>query len=465
MSPDPRPEAVEFDPGSGDIPPSLGPILADPDTPILLLVAATADEASARAAIALADARARDGHETVLADGGLEKPRLHSLLDVPNLEGLSDLFLFGASVRHLTVRPDTRAFEFVSAGGYAPEPEEVLAGRRWERLAREFEASRSLLMVYVPADAPGLAELSRHAGKAVVIGAGKEATRAARSLAASCEVLATISPADAMAPGRLAALGGEADPETATIFDRADLEEPLVFRSERKRRSAMPLLLVLLLAALGAGAWYAYQTYFSGDVAPAPAQAAVPADVQTPEPDPGPPPTAIETPIPVSVAIEAHQDLETARQRVAALDRAEPGIDFYLAPVTASGNLYYRLLAGPVADQAAGRALMQRLVDEGHKTAMTDWDVRPSGLAFRLGEFGDEAQAGARVEALATRGIPAYVVRIRYDGGPDRYRVYGGAYQNEAEAEVMRGMLEEAGLEAELVERTGEPITVNGDEG
>jgi hypothetical protein len=158
------------------------------------------------------------------------------------------------------------------------------------------------------------------------------------------------------------------------------------------------------------------------------------------------------------VAVEAHQDLTEALDRVAALRRAEPRIDFYLSPVAVSGGIYYRLLAGPVADAEAGTALLQRLVDAGHKTAFDSWAVRPTGYAFLLGEYDSVALAERRVGELGGVQIPAYVVRVRYQPGPHRYRVYGGAFETSAEAEVMKQMLEEADVAAELVPRTGEPI-------
>jgi hypothetical protein len=50
------------------------------------------------------------------------------------------------------------------------------------------------------------------------------------------------------------------------------------------------------------------------------------------------------------------------------------------------------------------------------------------------------------------------VVTVRYDPGQPRYRVYGGAFETAVEAEVMKEILENADLEAQLVTRTGEPV-------
>lgn len=447
-----RPEATPFEPGSGVLPLALEAVLTDSDNPILLLVAPDTGDAAARAAIGLAEARASAGHATVLADAGVRDPRLHELLDVNNLEGLADVFLFGASLEHVRVRPETRHFDFIPMGAYVPEPGAVLESSRWAAIQDTLRSDGARLLLFVPADTPGLRGLSERVGEAVLIGDARSVERSAARLAASCEVVAVVEPVSAMAPDRLAAEAGAAeDPETATIFDALDLTEPVVFRSDRKsRRGPAPLLLILLLAALAAAAWLAYQEYRTTP-APPPAEPAPAAA----EPVRGEP---VETPIPISVAVEAHQDLASAQERLNALRAASPGIRFYLAPVAVREVLYHRLLAGPVEDRAAGEALMERLVAAGYKTASDPWAVRPTELAFHLGEFDSREAAGRRIAALAEQGIPAYVVPIAYDPGPDHYRVYGGAYESESEAAVMREMLNEAGVQARLVSRTGRPI-------
>lgn len=452
MSPEARPSAVPFDPGSSELPPGLGPVLADPDTPILLLVAAEADDGAARLAIGLAESRAREGRETVLADADLDAPRLHRLLDVSNLEGLVDVFLFGASLPRVSVRPQTHSFEFAPAGAYAPDPAEVLQSARWDRIAEDVAAADAVLFVFVPAAAAGVRELSRRVGSAVVLGDDRSAERAAARLDPSCRIIAVVQRPDRIAPEKLAAQAGPASAGAATIFDGPELTEPVVIRAQKRERRTSPLLPVLLVLMFAAAGWLGYQEFFaarSGDrVAMDPVAAA----------DVAPPRGALmETPLPFSVAVEVHQDLAAATDRVRRLSEAEPGVSFQLAPVSVNGVLYYRLLAGSLPDREAGEALMQRLVDAGHKSGMDDWAVRPTTHAFDLGEYETETAARARVDALATDGIPAYSVPQRYETGQLEYRVYGGAYVNEAEAAVMEQLLENAGEEVRLVERTGEP--------
>jgi hypothetical protein len=123
-----------------------------------------------------------------------------------------------------------------------------------------------------------------------------------------------------------------------------------------------------------------------------------------------------------------------------------------------SGGVYYRLLAGPVADAETGQLCCSSWWTPGTRPPSTAGPSAPPSTRSVSGEYDTQAQARVRVDELAAAQIPAYVVRIRYDPGAPRYRVYGGAFETTAEAEVMRQMLEEAEVEAELVPETGEPI-------
>jgi hypothetical protein len=471
MSPEAWPEPVPFDPEAGTLPPALDSALADPDPAILLLVAPGPDDAVARAAIGLAEARSRRGLRTVLADASTGRPALHRHLGVQNLEGLADLFLFGASLEHVRVRPEGRRFDFIPPGAYAPDPAAVLSSDRWARVRRELEDEGARMLLVVPADAPGLGILSQRLGEVVLIGDAEAADGILPRLHRTCRVAAVITPTPPPEPAAIAAEGPgepEMEPNASTAIEpeaqaEPDLSEPAVFRTHRRgTRRVSPVLLVLLAAALLVVAWLVYRTAGASSATPSPAPAQEAA--QEPAREATPAPTEpirrgpIETPLEIAVQVEAHQDQALAEQRVALLRAAEPDLNFYVAPISAQGVVYYRVLAGPVEDPEAGERVMERLVEAGHKSAMDDWAVRPSGLAFLLGEFDTRGAARARMRDLGERGVPAYVIPLHFEEGPPRYRVWGGGFQYEREAEVMRGMLEDAGVEAPLVARTGAPI-------
>ena len=456
MSPESRPEATPFDPGSTELPPALGPALSDPDIQILLIVAPDSGDPAARTAIGLAEAAAAAGPGTVvLADAGFGDARIHRMLDVPNLEGLADIFEFGASVGRVSTRPDTRAFEFIPTGPYVPDAEGIMRSDRWDTVAHELEAESATMLLFVPATVPGLAAFSERVGRAIVVGDPMSVDRTAGALDPSCEVLAVLEPAGPMALARLAAEAGEPGEVDATIFDDPNLTEPVIFRTADEERGISPRLWVLMILAVALGGWVAWDTF--SDDAPQPAPVAVETEPTAP---PAPAPEPVETPVGYSVAVEAHQDLATARERLARLEGAEPELGFYLAPVSVNGSLYYRVLSGPVADQESAMALQRELVDAGLKTAVDSWAVRPTTYAFLLGEFEDPARAERRIDGLRELGIPAYITPIDYEPGDVRYRVYGGAFESETAAEVMAQMLADARIDAPLVERVGIAVEV-----
>src|SRR5690606_32598056 len=88
------PPATVFDPAEGSV---SAPDLAPTDTVVLLLAAADDPAWAADAAIALGTAWAASGRRVVLADLHLESPSLHERLGAENLEGVVDVFLYGAS--------------------------------------------------------------------------------------------------------------------------------------------------------------------------------------------------------------------------------------------------------------------------------------------------------------------------------------------------------------------------------
>lgn len=453
MTPEERPDAPVFDPASAGIPPNMGTDLLEPSGPILLIVAADNSVAARRTAVAMATARASAGRPTVLGDAAVADPRLHQLLDVDNVEGLADVFLFGASLEHVRRGLDHHPFDFVSTGAYVPEPRAVLDSPRWEGIADEVRASDSLLLLFVPASTPGVGPLSRRVPRAVIVGDEPGVERVKERLDRSCEVLSVVHPPEwalEAAARKGEAVGGAASEERA-------LSEPPVFRPERRKRPLVsPLLLIALLVALAAGGWFVYEEYVAEQPASLAAGTAGPAAPPVAERG-----EAVETPVPISVVIEVHPEWQDALARVRTVRQQQPELTFFLAPAATADTVpYYRLFAGPVETREAGAALMQQLVEQEIKTAFDTWAIQPTDLAFHLGEYDTRREAEARLRALEQQQVPAYIVPIPHPPGPPRYRVYGGGYRDEGEARVMRDMLEQAGIEAELEPRTGQPLAV-----
>jgi hypothetical protein len=508
---------------------------------------------AATAAIALAD-RAAAARSCVLLDLTFDGGELHAPLNTESLEGVADIFLYGASLKHVVQRPAGHRFEFAPAGLPA-DYEMVLTHRRWHRLLGEFQSSAILMLAYVPADAAGLPELARRIGRVIVLGDGHDVDAIAERLAADVECLAVLSPPEsaAVAPNTTnltellpapSAINGQPDvapaeraqraaspssperaheanepathSEAASIHRRSPdqdfesirlprdaarealiaemrvrqrsaritpqpppmpLEPPAAFgpaataegvparmplgpvqpsisepsfvvvqpRPRPRRRRGLYIAIVLaVLAAAAAAAWIYYTRYLL------PINAELPPAVVPP-----PPLSSRVVPLPYSVAVEAHQGLSLANERVKALRQEEPELAFYVAPVLLDSVLYYRVMAGPVADSAEASALLRRLLENGHKTGATPWDVRQSPLAFVLGEYVSRGEAEAREVELSALSIPTYVIEVSAVDGQRRFRVYAGAYAGFAEADLMRRMLRGEGLPDSLVQRVG----------
>jgi hypothetical protein len=119
--------------------------------------------------------------------------------------------------------------------------------------------------------------------------------------------------------------------------------------------------------------------------------------------------------------------------------------------------VWYRLLAGPGEDPQELLALRDRMAARGSRGA-SNWLVREAGLAYLIDEPARLSDAEARVALLAEQGIPAHVLRHPSAQGPDRFRVYAGAFADSAEAAYLGRVLRDAapGLrDVPLVERRG----------
>src|SRR6185369_7011423 len=223
-------------------------------------------------------------------------------------------------------------------------------------------------------------------------------------------------------------------------------------REPDKNRTVLYWLLSLaVVAALVVGAWLVFQQRTQSGATQPPVSSGQPSEVLPA------PPAAVGPAVPLlySVAIEAHQQLPLALERVKALRDEEPQLSFYIAPTVANNVMYYQVMAGPVADSASAGALLLRLLEKGHKTGAQPGEVRRANLAFLLGDYETRAAADAQEQAAEVVGIPAYVIEVPQAAGDSHFRVYAGAFASVAEAGVMKQMLQSVDLKDTLVQRVG----------
>lgn len=164
------PQPTFFDPAFERLPAAAA---FDPDRPgpVLVLFDPRADRAwVADAAIALATGWYAAGRRTVLADVSIEDPILHERVGVPNLDGVVDLFLYGASLARSARPVPGRGFLLITAGTYTPEPESIFRHPRWGKIVDGFREAQASLLLFTPLDAPGLPALAQWSDDVVLLG-------------------------------------------------------------------------------------------------------------------------------------------------------------------------------------------------------------------------------------------------------------------------------------------------------
>jgi hypothetical protein len=175
--------------------------------PGLLLLAADVERGGA-VAVDVAAALAGAGHRIVLCDLSLSEPALHRVLGLPNDEGMTDLFEFGASLRRVTTPVPDGGFFFAPAGVGVSDPERIAGHPRWDRLLAGARDAGATLLLYAPAHLPGVDRMARRVGAAAVIGPEAAADAVAEGLPEGCSLVDRI-PAGRAAE-EAAAAGGAA---------------------------------------------------------------------------------------------------------------------------------------------------------------------------------------------------------------------------------------------------------------
>jgi hypothetical protein len=458
--------AVRFDPAVDPLPEALAWHPGYTGPAVLLLAGAGDTDWSADAAVALATAWAHSGQRVVLADLHLEDPVLHERVGLPNRDGAVDLCLYGASLSRSAHAIPAAGFHLIPAGTYTADAGAVYGHQRWQKIVAGFRDAQAWLLVYVPADTPHLRELAAWVTDAILLGTPGPRNTADPVLPTGLGVRAVAEPPEGAAPPAesYAAEPPAPQPTPAVVIPppvsrpdptplRRALEEP-VDEGEPRRRW-WPLLLVLVALVVIAG-FAALIFSRAGNLnrasvadAPPPVQAAVPV-AATPAP--------AGSPLPYTVFVTAYQTYDAARRQLEVEQGRFPQTTFYISPEPEQGIVYYKVFAGSLPDTGSATQLRDQLVDTGaidrNDVAATSSLIKFSPLSFDLGEFPSRRGAESRADSLAGQGIPAYPVAVPSSGG-ERWRVYGGAFADSANAEFMRDLLARAGLDATLVQRVG----------
>jgi cell division septation protein DedD len=533
------PDAVSFDPTSGVASPAFEESLRSwAATPVVLLAVGPLAQRggwAADAAILLADTLAASGERVVLADLSLDRPELHELVGTENIEGLTDVFLFGASLEHVTLKLPAHAFELVPAAPFTPDAEEILTHRRWSMVFEEFAASKTRLILYLPITIDGTGALSDRVGHTVVLADRWEAESVRAALSSDADIMGFFAPPQsaerdeemvappAPAPVSEPLVGGgriaDRDFEKIRIpkdgarealiadlrsrqrralMDPAPPAQPLpeevdvvrakpvvtprigfptvqpgiseptfastVRTAKPRPRRVLPALVVVLLVSSAAATWHYWgRTFLENRRAGAVANGGNDETVNGGRGNsPGSPALRVTEPplpagrvLPYSVAMAGYQLLDQAQERVEQLRRDAPTMQFYIAPTVVQGQLFYRVLAGPLPDSSTAAAVRDTLMARRIKVFSSSSDLLETPYAYLIGSFERRVDAVAKAAEAANKGIPTYIVPVGLPGGNTQYRLYAGAYTGPGDADFLRSILEAASLPDTLVERTG----------
>jgi len=149
------------------------------DEPIRSLTIGSAVPADGKSTVAvhLAQAAAAMGQRVLLVDADLRRPQVHSVLDLPNVRGLSNVISTDLDPNELIqqLTRDENLF-ILTSGQIPPDPTKLLSSRKMQHLVAQFEENFDLVIYDTP-PLLGLADsslLSAHTdGIVLVVGLGR----------------------------------------------------------------------------------------------------------------------------------------------------------------------------------------------------------------------------------------------------------------------------------------------------
>ena len=420
---------------------------------VIVLVGSAGDPEAARSAVEAAARLGASRDHVLLAS--LEGPRgsLDEVLGVTGGSGLSSVLRGTSAIPDIAVPGPGDAFVYLPHGSDPAPATELMRLPRLRALAERLRASGGTLLLYLPAD--GILEDDADFVDAVA----RLAPRETHELTPDPE---------------------ESDPEPSEVTDPAPMTARLREAAQRppreeqsgqwrrhQARRGFPVVRValglLVVLALPAGWWILSQSLVSraqpsrspdateaatdGSASPAAAAGQRNSRQNWDEA------IASAPELPFSVLLASYASWRDALERRDELQSAGSRL-YFIAPTPLGGALYYRVFAGATATADSAAALMEELVRLGRKETVSEWDIRPVGLAFALGVYPSRVEAEAFEDRLAEQRIPAYIVPVAA-AGDSAFQVYAGGFESRSAAEALGAQLEDAGWEADLLPRRG----------
>lgn len=168
-----------FDPSAGDVPETLRQALIPPDDGGQVVTVAAAPDLqeegwSARAAVRLAELCSDTAPRVLLVDLDLDSPSLARELGVPVGEGITDVFLYGASVQRVSQAVREGAFLLASTGTVAADPAVVLGDPGWAPMLKAYAGSGATVLLYARLGMDGAESVLEWADRVVFLGGAED---------------------------------------------------------------------------------------------------------------------------------------------------------------------------------------------------------------------------------------------------------------------------------------------------
>ena len=458
---------------------------------VVALIPATDDlEWAASAAWMIAKAAAKEKPRVALIDLALTNPVLDAEALHPSTEGIVDAFLYDTSLTSVAHPQDVPGLHYVGVGTLPPNPVDVWAHPRWEKLARGFAHQGALLLVFIPPSAIPSMTLKPDGMLVMSTSGWDPAGGMFREITEWWEqgvaLLSVVSGAKRRPSQAQEALEGGPPPPHYHVFQKVEPPEgatttgetpvgvpvgvgsggippssrptprfTAVNVSSRGWRAGTSRVLVGALILVGSlfVVRRVARSSGDGDDAGVSAFAVSPEQASATGIEPAPPPP--------EPAVEVELDSLYYSIQVAAFDRPDRAIAYAgslergdlvatVTPVRVGGGLWHRVILGALptaqAADAALRALWRDgLVEDGNGTILR------TPQALDLGTRETLKIAQQEVADLRAMGIPAYSMAAPLGQG----RVLVGGFETADQIVVAESLLTAAGLTASLVTRMG----------
>jgi hypothetical protein len=417
-------------------------------------IAVLGNDASETAKVAIGIARQQSRRRRV-AIGDLlgDAPVLTALVSNEDAHGLSDVFEYGLALDRVARRvADDPDLYVLPTGTFITDFAEIMANRRWTKMAASFKEEGGLLIVVADAGTAGIEALVLQLEGAVLVGS----TVPARLPAA--RILGTVRGEDPEAlPAKLAAPGPRRP-------------KYVVAGTHSGWRTAGSLAVLLALTSALVWGWMVYRPFAEVEWAPMWLRR---------------PPLLLSDSAQVVIrgfdtagVADSNSTLATARNLglLTALDTASQApygiaiITFNtqagalleltrngatlragtFSPILIRETPWFRVVAGAYPDSASAAALLDTLRARGSSDAGRAV-IERFPYALLVERDVPDAAVASRVSVFQTRGLPVYAL-LQADGTA---RLYAGAFKAPDEATLLYDALKASGIQTSLVYRTG----------